>query len=659
MKKIYKITLCLLCAWVLIPTIALAGSATIYYVAKNGSDFNPGTEAQPWLTIQKAADTLTSGDTVYIKEGIYNEQVTPQNSGTPENYITYNAYPGDTVTINGAGISLSSQDLSALFEVWEKDYIKISGFEIINAGPYQHNAGILIYRSNYIIVENNRTYNTVSSGIGVWGGSNIIVDNNEVEFACDGGEQECITIAGTDTFEVKNNYVHDGGAGTNGGEGIDLKSGASNGKVYGNVVNHLDRLGIYIDAWNKDIVNIEIFRNTVWNNEHGIVVASEQGGSIEGLKIYNNIVYGNEFIGIWIAKWSEASERPMGNIEIVNNTVYKNGIDWGGGILISNPDIESIIVKNNICSCNILSQIAISNDVPKQNIIRSHNLLDGDTWGLGNTEEAYGDNYVEGDPMFANPSQADFHLQENSPAIDSGSSFDAPDDDYDDNPRPEGTNHDMGAYEFVFGVPNDTMAPTPNDNIPPTADAGADVTVNEGEMVSLDGSGSSDPDDGIAAYFWEQTGGPVVDILEPTAGQTSFIALNLTSSESVAFTFELTVQDNGGLTAKDTCVIIVATPASVPGTAILVSPSRRIKDKMPTYTWSEVEGATMYRLYVESPSGTVIDQWYDAHTVTSGDICSVTPDVTLKIATYKWKIRTSNDNGEGNWSKRMLFKVTQ
>lgn len=47
----------------------------IYYVDKNNpnaSDSNPGTENFPWLTIQKAADTMEAGDTVYIKEGIYN-----------------------------------------------------------------------------------------------------------------------------------------------------------------------------------------------------------------------------------------------------------------------------------------------------------------------------------------------------------------------------------------------------------------------------------------------------------------------------------------------------------------------------------------------------------------------------------------------------------
>ena len=35
----------------------------IYYVAPTGNDDNPGSVDYPWRTIQKAADTLTAGDT--------------------------------------------------------------------------------------------------------------------------------------------------------------------------------------------------------------------------------------------------------------------------------------------------------------------------------------------------------------------------------------------------------------------------------------------------------------------------------------------------------------------------------------------------------------------------------------------------------------------
>ena len=140
----------------------------LYYVAPTGDDSNEGTMAHPWQTIQKAANTLIAGDTVYIRAGTYHERVTPQNSGSAGNMITYAAYPGETATIDGSGVTLPD-DLAGLFDISNMSYIRVSGLRIINAGPYNNNAGILVINSGYITVENNSTYNTASSGIGAWG----------------------------------------------------------------------------------------------------------------------------------------------------------------------------------------------------------------------------------------------------------------------------------------------------------------------------------------------------------------------------------------------------------------------------------------------------------------------------------------------------------
>ncbi|KAA0003386.1 MAG: hypothetical protein FE048_01635 [Thermoplasmata archaeon] len=423
------------------------GMGNIYYVDQNhplASDSNPGTEDLPWLTVQKAADTMVAGDTVYIKEGIYNERVIPKNSGSPGNYIAYIAYPGDTVTINGENISLPS-DWGGLFDISDKSYIKVSGLRITNAGPNDNNAGILVDNSSHIIIERNYIYNTVSSGIGVWNSNNVVVDGNEVELACNDGEQECITMANTNIFEIRNNHVHHGGPGSIGGEGIDVKDGSSNGKVYGNHVHHLQRLGIYVDAWDKHTYNIEVFQNIVHNcNSYGFAVASEAGGLLENIRIYNNIAYDNEVCGIGIAGWGFMLKHPMRNIKVINNNFYNNGEGvWGGGISVENSDAENIVIRNNICSQNLLFQIQV--EVSVQNLTVDHNLIDG---YRGYEDEIYGDDYVEGDPMFVNPSGADFHLQKNSPAIDNGSPINAPTDDFDGNPRPQGKGYDIGAYEY-------------------------------------------------------------------------------------------------------------------------------------------------------------------------------------------------------------------
>ena len=44
-------------------------------------------------------------------------------------------------------------------------------------------------------------------------------------------------------------------------------------------------------------------------------------------------------------------------------------------------------------------------------------------------------------------------------------------------------------------------------NEPPIADSGPDQIVQEGDTVTLDGSGSKDNDDGISSVVWSQTSG--------------------------------------------------------------------------------------------------------------------------------------------------------
>ena len=76
----------------------------------------------------------------------------------------------------------------------------------------------------------------------------------------------------------------------------------------------------------------------------------------------------------------------------------------------------------------------------------------------------------------------------------------------------------------------------------PTANAGDDQKIREGDTVLLDGSLSSDPDDGISEYFWQQTGGDlVVDLSDSSIVNPEFVAPDV--SEETVLTFTLTVTD--------------------------------------------------------------------------------------------------------------------
>ena len=93
-------------------------------------------------------------------------------------------------------------------------------------------------------------------------------------------------------------------------------------------------------------------------------------------------------------------------------------------------------------------------------------------------------------------------------------------------------------------------------NEPPTADAGTGQTVDEGVLVTLDGSNSSDPDYGIASYQWTQAGGPSVNLSDPASSTPSFTSPS-TGVRVVTLTFELRVTDHLGLSSIDSVTITI------------------------------------------------------------------------------------------------------
>jgi hypothetical protein len=94
------------------------------------------------------------------------------------------------------------------------------------------------------------------------------------------------------------------------------------------------------------------------------------------------------------------------------------------------------------------------------------------------------------------------------------------------------------------------------DKKPPVAHAGISQTVMPGSTVVLDGSGSTDYGDGIAAFSWRQTAGPPVTLSNPAAVKPTFTA-PVIDGASEELVFELTVTDAGGLAGQCKAVVSV------------------------------------------------------------------------------------------------------
>jgi hypothetical protein len=443
--------------------------AMTYYVSTNGVDTNSGiTTNAPWRTIQHAANTLTPGDTVYVRSGIYNEAVAVNVSGSASSgNVTFQNYPGETVIVDGSTLKVPP-GRSGLFSISDRSYVTVQGFEIRN---YKTNsdslvpAGILISGASYgITILSNRLHDIVNTnqqgnayGMVVWGDSatqaitNVLIRGNEL-FHLKTGNSESLALDGNvNGFEVSGNSVHD-----NNNIGIDFigyegvcpdasQDYARNGVCRGNLVwnvtdsenasyapTDFSADGIYSDGG----ANVLIELNQVHNCDIGVEMASEHSGHATIACICrNNLIGSNNSQGISIGGYDSS----VGGTErciITHNTLYHNDtkLQQNGECFLqyyanSNVISHNIFVAN---SQNILinSQYTSTNNVVDWNLYFAPggsnnaqwawNGTAYDTfssWRNGTTNDAHS---IFADPLFINTSNADFHLTIHSPAVNAG-----------------------------------------------------------------------------------------------------------------------------------------------------------------------------------------------------------------------------------------------
>jgi parallel beta-helix repeat protein len=430
------------CLWglaIIIMIVPGIGNATTFHVAKTGNDSNSGTKFSPFQTIKKGIGQLAAGDTLYVQSGTYSESIlswqTPIPNGTSwNNPITIATYPGDTVTIN---------PLSGAAFFWIQDgqakYLIIDGFIVDGQKKGLHGLKFS-NNSRYIRVQNSEIKNSTSNGILV--------------SICSGCASPA--TAPHDTYhEFINLKVHDNGSPlhTPAEHGFYIETShnlVENSKFYNNAGNG----GKFYHGNLSGVSNYNIARNNIFHDNStagqwscGLILSSGEGNMA-----YNNIAYGN-FAGFCIA-YRTTNARLFNNISfendqygiyvgmnttdksyVENNTLYKNN---GYGIFVGDA-AKNTKVSNNIAYLNTSENIGLQNQT---GTIISHNLTT--------------------DPLFENANARDFHLKNESPAIDKGDFLSLIINDFTGTSRPQGAGYDIGAYEGILEVDRTPPAPPRN-----------------------------------------------------------------------------------------------------------------------------------------------------------------------------------------------------
>ena len=325
--------------------------ATNYYVAKEGSDGNNGTENAPFLTIAKAASMMVAGDTCFIKAGVYREVLEPKAHGQANNPIVFTHFQADSVLLSA----------TEPVQVWS-----------LHEGPiYQTEYEMKLGRQNMVYVDtqpmdwarwpNNEDHDPYTvEAVSVMSGSASTLQSPE--------------ITGIDWT---NGYVWYLGA----------HSGTSwTRPITTSQAGQITFVGVDINKWPFNPHNPTVFRN---NNRGQFYLF----GVLEALDYPGEWYYEEETNKVYFQAPANADPNTL-NIEIgerertmlINkNYIHVDGIHaFGGNVEITG---ENCIIRNgSFTQClNILDELDNSDaqvstgsiHVRASNTIVEHNVIDG------------------------------------------------------------------------------------------------------------------------------------------------------------------------------------------------------------------------------------------------------------------------------------------
>ncbi|HWP41653.1 MAG TPA: right-handed parallel beta-helix repeat-containing protein, partial [Blastocatellia bacterium] len=410
--------------------IRAEASANTYYVATTGSDNNPGTQAEPWRTLQHAVDAIMPGDTILVESGTY-LGCRIERSGQPDSVCTLKAAPSATVVINAPGPD-NRHDSNIEVENFDGtvSYWIIDGFEVADAPRY----GIDLRDTDHITVQSCFVHDSVVTGIFLAFSYHPLIQHNE---SAANGEHGIYQSNSGDHPIIRGNILHHNfraGLHMNGdrnftpGDGIISFALVEKNIVYENGTG--GGSGI-----NCDGVNDSIIRNNLLYNNHASGISLYAVDGSEGSS--RNEVYNNTILmasdGRWcinIAASTEGQPNPVGN-KIKNNILYTPHSFRGSISTYSNStagfESDYNVVVNRFSTTGGSSNMSLAE------------------WqALGYDAHSFIATPAE---LFVSPAGGDYHLKTGSPAIDAGAMLAGVTDDLDSLLRPQGSAYDIGCFE--------------------------------------------------------------------------------------------------------------------------------------------------------------------------------------------------------------------
>ena len=411
---------------------------TNYYIYKSSAGSNSGLSwSNAWPSFSDINWSLIQpGDTVFISGGtdslVYNEELNPNKSGAPNNYIVIR--PGLEPGYNGKVIIDRQGTSSYCIYGDDNEYIKYEYLHLRNATS----RNVRLRTSNCVVSHCNFYISSgATCGIDVRGTNNIIEYNNSnTGNQLNDGQTDFVQCTSGGGHIFRYNYIRNRNT---------------------NINEHSDCIQFWSMSTGCDIYGNYMWQdNTKTTNAQGIYIESGLGN----WRIYNNIAYfpyAKHAISI-----SSTAPAPT-KVEIYGNTIYQGS----GSIeqnMWTNINIGTLIIKNNIfVSEGTIMPVKISSAQTSANLIMDNNLY----YTPASSSVIYyaGANrtlaYMQGlgfetngqdvNPNFVgSPTTSEgFYLNANSPAIDAGTAISSPYNiDVLGVSRPQGNGWDIGAYEY-------------------------------------------------------------------------------------------------------------------------------------------------------------------------------------------------------------------